>query len=122
MYSNKDDPVEEINIKKYLKDVNVPKLTQNESNQLEGNLTLPELTKALRNMKNNKSPGTDGYSCEFFKVFWNKIGIFVMRSVNYSYEIGELSLVQKQGIITLIPKENKSRHNLSNYRPICLLN
>ena len=122
LYSNKDDPVEEINIKKYLKDVNVPKLTQNESNQLEGNLTLPELTKALRNMKNNKSPGTDGYSCEFFKVFWNKIGIFVMRSVNYSYEIGELSLVQKQGIITLIPKENKSRHNLSNYRPICLLN
>ena len=51
MYSNKDDPVEEINIKEYLKDVNVPKLTQNESNQLEGNLTLPELTKALRNMK-----------------------------------------------------------------------
>ena len=38
-----------------------------------------------------------------------KIGIFVMRSVNYSYNIGELSLIQRQGIITLIPKENKSR-------------
>ena len=69
----------EINIKEYLKDVYVQKLTQNESNQLEGNLTLPELTKALHNMKNNESPGTDVYSCEFFKVFWNEIGIFVMR-------------------------------------------
>ena len=45
-----------------------------------------------------------------------------MRSVNYSYKTGQLSLVQRQGIITLIPKENKSRQNLTNYRPICLLN
>ena len=73
-------------------------------------------------MKNNKSPGTDGYSSEFFTVFWEKIGIFVMRSVNYSYNIGELSLIQRQGIITLIPKENKSRQKITNYRPICLLN
>ena len=40
-----------------------------------------------------------------------------MRSVNYSYSIGELSLIQRQGIITLIPKENKSRQK----KPICLL-
>ena len=73
-------------------------------------------------MKNNKSPGTDGFSSEFFKAFWKKIGTFVMRSVNYSYKTGELSLVQRQGIITLIPKENKSRQNLTNYRPVCLLN
>ena len=73
-------------------------------------------------MKNNKSPGTDGFSSEFFKVFLEKIGTFVMRSVNYSYKTGQLSLVQRQAIITLIPKENKSRQNLTNYRPICLLN
>ena len=45
-----------------------------------------------------------------------------MRSVNYSYKTGQLSLVQRQGIIPLTPKENKSRQNLTNYRPICLLN
>ena len=83
---------------------------------------MSELTKALKNMKNNKSPGTDGFSSEFFKVFWKKIGIYVMRSVNHSYNIGELSLIQRQGIITLIPKENKSRQKITNHRPICLLN
>ena len=122
LYSKNDDYMTEINLKEYLKDADIPKLSDNESNKLEGHITLAELTNALRNMKNNKSPGTDGYSCEFFKVFWKKIGNFVLRSINYSYDIGELSIVQKQGIITLIPKENKSRQKLTNYRPICLLN
>ena len=72
----------EINLKEYLKDADIPKLSDNESNQLEGHITLAELTNTLRNMKNNKSPGTDGYSCEFFKVFWKKIGNFVLRSIN----------------------------------------
>ena len=70
---------------------------------------MSELTKALKNMKNNKSQGTDGFSSDFFKVFWKKIGIFVMRSANHSYNIAELSLIQRQGITALIPKENKSR-------------
>ena len=122
LYSNKDDPLSAINLKEYLKDTNLPKLTDNESKLLEGDITMSELTKALKNMKNNKSPGTDGFSSEFFKVFWKKIGIFVMRSVNHSYNIGELSLIQRQGIITLIPKENKSGQKITNYRPICLLN
>ena len=34
-----------------------------------------------------------------------------MRSVNHSYNIGELSLIQRQGIITLIPKENNPGKN-----------
>ena len=89
-----------------------------QTTELEGHITLAELTNASRNMKNNKSPGT----CDFLKVFWKKIGNFVLRSINYSYDIGELSIVQKQGVITLIPKENKSRQKLTNYRPICLLN
>ena len=31
-------------------------------------------------------------------------------------------MIQIQGIITLIHKENKSRQKITNYRPICLLN
>ena len=51
-----------------------------------------------------------------------KIALLAMRSVNQSYNIGELSLIQRQGIITLVPKENKSRQKITSYRPICLLN
>ena len=45
-----------------------------------------------------------------------------MPSVNYSYNIGESSLIQRQCIINLIPKENKPRQKITNYRLICLLN
>ena len=49
-------------------------------------------------------------------------GHFVHRSVNYAYRTGSLSVTQKQGIITCLPKPNKSRENLKNWRPISLLN
>ncbi len=38
------------------------------------------------------------------------------------FEIGELSIEQKRGIITLIPPPKKNRLFLKNWRPISLLN
>ena len=101
---------------------NPSKLSDLDSNKLEGEITYAELSTALRNMKNNKSPGLDGFTVEFFKFFWTDIGIFILRSLNYGYRSGSLSVTQKQGIITCLPKPNKSRENLKNWRPISLLN
>ena len=73
-------------------------------------------------MSNNKSPGSDGFSSEFLKMFWKELGHFIVRSLNYGYDCGELSITQKQGIITCIPKEGKPRQYMKNWRPISLLN
>ena len=54
-------------------------------------------------MSNNKSPGTDGFTSEFFKVFWKQIGNFIVRSINFGDTKGELSVTQKQGAIISIP-------------------
>ena len=55
--------------------------------------------------------------------FWFALGMFILRSINYGYRTGSLSITQKQGIIiTCIPKPNKSRHYLKNWQPISLLN
>ena len=35
--------------------------------------------------------------------------------------MGELSITQRQGIITCIPKGNKQKHFLKNWRPLTLL-
>ena len=43
-------------------------------------------------MKNNKSPGLDGFTVEFFKFFWVDIGAFILRSINYDYRNGSLSV------------------------------
>ena len=42
------------------------KLSDHDSSKLEGEITYIELSTALRNMKNNKSPGLDGFTVEFF--------------------------------------------------------
>ena len=74
-------------------------------------------------MKNNKSPGLDGFTVEFFcKFFWVDIGHYILHYLNYGYRTGSLSITQKQGVITCIPKPNKSRVYLKNWRPISLLN
>lgn len=92
-----------------------------ESESLEGIITLEEAGKPLKNMKNNRSPGTDGFTAEFFKCFWKQLGNFVVRSINLGYINGQLSITQRQGIITCIPKGDKQRHFIKNWRPISLL-
>ena len=57
----------------------LPKLTEEEAETLNGDLTLQEVSTALKNMKNNKSPGTDGFSVEFYKFFWADLGVFVVK-------------------------------------------
>ena len=78
-----------------------------QSQSLEGLLTLEEISKTLKNMKSDKSPGADGFTAEFLKVFWKDLGHFVARSLNYAFICGTMSVTQKQGIITCIPKEDK---------------
>ena len=91
---------------------NENKLNNEEVQSLEGELTYEELTLALKNMKNSKSPGNDGFTAEFFKFFWVDLGKYILRSINYAYRNGLLSVTQKQGIITCLPKPNKARNIL----------
>ena len=115
-----DVQVQDCKIRDLVKEI--PRLNEREADNLEGEITLEEATCALKTMKNNKSPGSDGFTAEFFKVFWKKIGVFVIRALNDAFRKGELSCVQREGIITCIPKEDKPRQYIKNWRPISLLN
>ena len=86
------------------------------------NLRKFEALSALKNMQNNRSPGSSGFTAEFFKFFWNDLGVFLVNSINYGFDNGELSVTQKEGVITCIPKGNKSKKYIKNWRPISLLN
>ena len=83
---------------------------------------MEEIARSVKNLKNNKSPGPDGFSAEFFKFFWPDMKHFLYRSIKEGCEKGELSVTQKMGIISILPKGNKPRKYLKNWRPISLLN
>jgi exonuclease III len=101
---------------------NMKTLSNDDKNLCEGMLTEYECGMALKDMKNSKSPGSDGITTEFYKLFWNNIKTHFTRSVNFSYQTKQLTELQSQGLITLLPKPEKDLTLLSNWRPICLLN
>ena len=88
----------------------------------DGQLTYSECFKVLSTFENNKTPGNDGLSIEFYKYFWPEIGTILVDSLNYAYIHGELSNSQKEAVITLIEKKDKDRRLIKNWRPISLVN
>ena len=97
-------------------------LTVDESQDIEKNITLKECFNVLKNMKKNKSPGSDGFTVEFYLYFWNYLKYSLIRSFENSYRDEILSDSQKLGIVTCLPKPGKSKEYLKNWRPITLLN
>ena len=83
---------------------------------------MEECLSALKSFHRNKAPGTDGLSAEFYLCFWNEISNPLIDCLNHGALLEELSISQRQGIISLIPKKNKDPLLLKNWRPISLLN
>ena len=73
-------------------------------------------------MKNNKTPGSDGLPIEFYKMFWLRIGNYYIDSINAAFVAGDMSVSQKLGLITLLPKKDKDPLLLKNWRPLSLMN
>ena len=115
------EPELEHNMTQFLSAVIVPQLTQEQSMVCELQVDITECSKALKKLKNGKTPGIDGLPPEFYKFFWPSIKSHVVESINYSFTTGEMSVNQRLGIITLIPKKDKNRMLLKNWRPISLL-
>ena len=72
--------------------------------------------------QNDKSPRVDGFTVEFYKFFYDLLGNDPLACLNEAYEKQELTISQRRGIITLLPKEDGSLLDLHNWRPITLLN
>ena len=121
LYQSKEQQLIDVDINTIL-NPDSPKLSDVQSNSLEGPITITEAGKVLFNMKHNKSPGSTGFTSEFFKCFWKDLGIFLIKSINCGFSKKELSITQKEGVITCIPKGTKSRKLIKNWRPISLLN
>ena len=49
---------------------NKNKLNDAEAEKLEGEISYEEIAEALKNMKNDKSPGLDGFTSECFIFFF----------------------------------------------------
>ena len=118
MYSEKT--VCDVKIEDYV--TSLPMLTENEADLLEGLITLEEASKVLKNMQNGKAQELMEWKLTFWNSFGNNFGVFVVRSLNEGVAKVEMSIAQKEGKIICLPKGDKPREHLKNWRPISLLN
>ena len=95
----------------------IPKLSQNERDYCDQPISLKECAKALLSLKNGKSPGSDGFTPDFYKMFWKDISGIVFDSILYAQQKGELSIEQKRGVLKLIPKKDKNISHLKKLAP-----
>ena len=100
----------------------VTTLSEEEKKSCEGLINEEECINALKDFDNNKTPGTDGLPAEFYRFFWPDICHDLLASYNFAFQHGTLSISQRRGIISLIPKKSKDKTLLENLRPISLLN
>jgi len=110
--------LEEVNT---IEEVNNTKLTVQERQNLEQDLTLDELDKAVRKVKVKSAPGADGYSNKFIKHHWDTFRVPLFRLANFFYAENRLSDSFRSADIKLIPKKGNITE-LKNWRPISLLN
>ena len=92
LFSIKAIVLDNLELGHYTQGKDFVKLRKSDSESLEGELTLCEIGEALRKLKNNKCPGIDGFSSEFFKFFWPDLKHFIHKSLNSAYDRGEMSI------------------------------
>jgi hypothetical protein len=88
---------------------------------LRSPLLEPELKAAAFAMASDKSPGPDGVIVEFYTSLWDIIGQEFAQMVINLVQCGQLPQGVNQGLIILLHKGGE-REDLTNWRPICLLN
>ena len=100
----------------------IPRLSNEEQVTFEHELTVQEIKNVLHSFEKNKTPGEDGFSKEFYETFFDLLTQNLLDSYNEAFQKGSLSVSQRRGVISLIPKHDCDLSELTGWRPITLLN
>ena len=110
-------------IQQFLKESNYNILDEDTKNRLDQPITDEEIGKALFELNNDSTPGLDGITTSWYKVFFNKIRCLLFSSFQYCLSIGELGMSQRLGVVSLLHKGKELRRDLiKNWRPITITN
>lgn len=81
-----------------------------------------EIEATINGFTNNKSPGPDGYSSEFYKTLKNAISPTLHLLYSYMIDTQNYFPTGNLAHISVIPKQGKDTEIPSSYRPILLIN
>ena len=109
-------------IEAYLENISLPKLSNEQTLSCEGTISEFEMFKSLKYMKNNKSPGNDGFFKEFYEYFSDELKKSFLASIHKAFLNKRLSTSQKEVVIKMLGKKDKDKRFIKNWKPMPLVN
>ncbi|GJZ96059.1 RNA-directed DNA polymerase, eukaryota, partial [Tanacetum coccineum] len=95
-------------------------LSSDQAFELEKQVSTDEIRTTVWACGENKSPGPDGFTFEFFRKFWDTIGPDLCLAVEWFFDHGSFSRGCNSSFIALIPKVQDPKF-VNDYRPISLI-
>ena len=107
---------------RFLEKFNLPRLNQEEIEIMNNPIASTEVEAVIKKLPQNKSPGPDGFTGEFYQTSWEELMPILLKLLQEISEEGTLPNSVYEATITLIPKPDKDNTKKENYRPISLMN
>ena len=107
---------------KFLEKHNLPRLNQEEIENINRPITSTEIETMIKYLPTNKSLRPDGFTGKFYQTFREELTLILLKLFQNIAEGGTLPNSFYEATITLIPKADKDVTKKENYRPISLMN
>nr|GEX41989.1 putative RNA-directed DNA polymerase, eukaryota, reverse transcriptase zinc-binding domain protein [Tanacetum cinerariifolium] len=88
------------------------RLSSDQVDELDRAVSRDEIRRAVWNCSENKSPGPDGYTFEFFRKYWSLVGADFCDAVDYFFKSGMFPRGCNSSFIALIPKVTDAKQIL----------
>ena len=112
LYANKMDNLEEMD--KVLEKYNLPRLNQEQIENINRPITSTEIETVIKNLPTNKSPGPDGFTGKVYPTFIENLTPILLKFFQNIAEGGTLPNSFYEATITLILKPDKMSQRKKN--------
>jgi len=88
-------------------------ISDEDNEMLTANLSNSEIKNAIFNIGDDKSPGPEGMTVEFYKKYWDIVGPAVIKAIKSFFHNGKILKQINHTFITLIPKVDNHRQPIT---------